>query len=611
MKTTLGQILLNEALPEELRDYKRVWDRKTMREVLRKVATETPEKYAEISHRLLQVGQSAATTGNFSFSLKDFVSSDYKRQRVKELQRKAREVIDNTQMTEREKHEKLLLLLGPEVGPMVDKTLKEHLDRGSRLAELVHSGSRGSPGQFNTTVGTPLFFMDMKDDPIPVPIFHSVAEGLDPAEYWASSYGTRKGGVSTKFAVQEAGYFSKKLALAAHRNLVTEADCGTKNGIAVDGDDPENVGTILQLPVGDVKANTLIKPEHLKKLAGKKVVVRSPITCQAEHGLCSHCAGIRETGAFPEIGDNVSLSAAMAFGERLSQSMLNVKHQGGVAKGKEQAKNYGFQDIERLFEMPQSSLESATLAEQDGIIKKISPAPAGGVFVMVNDQEHWVPKEDLVSVKQGDHVEAGDLLSKGIPNPRELARHRGIGAARMQFLESLREMSGKGVTRRNGELLARAMVSHVQVTDSQEQGGTLPGDVVRYDDLVRNYKAREEAKWNPLTSAHGQYLEQPVLHYTIGTKINNRVILDLKNQGLSSILTHKEPPPFEPDVQRMYAHSQYDPDWMTRLGGYGLKAGFLEGVHRGETSETPSTSFVPGLAKGVDFGKQLPVEGKY
>jgi hypothetical protein len=440
-------------------------------------------------------------------------------------------------------------------------------------------------------------------------VLNSVAEGMDPVEYWASSYGTRKGALSSKFSIREAGYFGKKLALALQRSVVTEDDCGTKNGILEDGSDAENIGTVLQIPVAGIPAGTIIHPDHLKKFGKSKVVVRSPITCEAETGLCGKCAGIRERGTFPEIGDHIGMSAALAFSERLSQTMLNVKHGGGAAGGGKGAHTY--QDIERLFEMPQQNIKSAVVAHATGKITDIRDAPAGGVFIMIGNESHWAPSKEDVQVKQGQDIEAGDVLTAGIPNPKELAEHRGIGDARVEFVKQLRSIAGKGVNRHNAELLARGLIAHVKVMDNRGIDEFLPGDVVRYDDIARRYKARPDAEDTLVSSANGRYLEQPVLHYTIGTKLTNRSISDLKKIGIRSILTHRDPPGFESDVQRMYAHSQYDPDWMARLSGYGLEKGLLHGVHGGDVSTTPSTSFVPGLAKGVGFGDTVEETGEY
>jgi hypothetical protein len=137
------------------------------------------------------------------------------------------------------------------------------------------------------------------------------------------------------------------------------------------------------------------------------------------------------------------------------------------------------------------------------------------------------------------------------------------------------------------------------------------GDLSRYDDMVRNYTPRENSRAMIPSEAKDHYLEQPVMHYTIGTRINNRVIKDLQANGVKNIVAHRDPTSFEPDVQRMFAHSQVDPDWMTRMAGYHLSTSVPEAVHRGLASTEHSTSYVPALAKGISFGSETKNKGTY
>jgi len=607
MKTTLGQLLINEALPEEFRDHNKQWDSKAVKDVLRQVAQKYPDKYVDVSHRLIQAGQIAVTNGHFSFGIKDFLPTENKHKIARKLEEVSQRILDQDDVSADKKKDMLVKAIAGQSKEIVANTLQEHVDNGSRLAEAVASGSKGKPDQFNATVGIPMLYTDHKDRVIPFPILNSLSEGFTPAEYWAASYGTRKGVTATKFSTRDSGYFGKKLVLAAHRLITTEHDCGTHNGIVVDGGDSENIGTVLQHPAAGIAAGTLLLPEHIKKLNGQKIVVRSPTTCQAHSGLCAKCSGVRETGQLPAIGDNIGTATSMVLGERLSQTALSTKHQVGIGS----QKAYTFKDVERLFEMPKDDTETAAIAKTDGMVKSIKPAPAGGFFVHVNDQEHWIPTREDALVKEGDVVEAGDVLSKGVPNPAEMAVHRGIGDTRQEFIKGLRTVAAKATTRRNAEVIARAMVSHVQITDPDGVNGHLPGEIVKYDDLVRDYQPREGSKLTPLTHAYGRYLEQPALHYSIGTKVNNRVIKTFKEHGVNTVLTHEKTPGFEPHVSRMYEHSQLDPDWMTRLGGYHLEAGFLKGVHKGDISETNSTSYIPALAKGVGFGDKVETTGKY
>ena len=604
MLTTVGQLLINEALPEDLRDYTRHITKKSAGDLLLDVAQSYPEKYKKVAHDLMQIGQSVATTSGVSFSLADFTPGKAKQKAKKELAAQIHKIANDPRLDAKARGKAIIDTLSARTATMATDLLEHDAGKGNRLADVVRTGSKGSPAQYNLTVGIPLLFSDHKKNPIPVPILNSAAEGLDPAEFYASSFGTRQGLLATKLATAEAGDFGKQLAKASHRLIVSERDCGVDTGLPAEGDDRQNIGAVLAKDAGGLKAGTIIQPEHLRQLRDKSIVVRSPITCQAE-GVCAKCAGVRERGSLPDIGDNVGIPAAQALSERMSQGSLNVKHTAGVASG---ARSYGFADVERLFQMPKHYPGAAKLSDVGGRVTDIKPAAAGGVDLTIGDTQHWVEDASQLKVKKGDVVEAGDALSEGIMNPREVASHRGVGEARRQFVQDVMTVSNGNVNRRNAELIARAAVSHLEITrpDDDEQGNMV-GDIVNSDTFAKYYKPRKGSVAMTPTTSHGMYLERPVLHYSIGTKVDKRVANTLKSAGANNILVHKDEPTFAPKTERMMTHMSKDPDWMVRMHGYYLKDSLLDAVHKGLTSDERSTSFVPSLAKGVDFGK--PLEG--
>ena len=151
------------------------------------------------------------------------------------------------------------------------------------------------------------------------------------------------------------------------------------------------------------------------------------------------------------------------------------------------------------------------------------------------------------------------------------------------------------------EALARGLISRVRITDPEGYQGHVIDDVVPYDTLAREYSPRRSSTTSRVSAASGQYLEQPVLQYTIGTRITPEVAKDLSNANISSIVVNKEPPPFEPFMTRVMDVTGSDPDWMVRLGGFNLKKNLMDAVTRGSRSETGRTSYIPALAAGSDL----------
>jgi hypothetical protein len=234
-------------------------------------------------------------------------------------------------------------------------------------------------------------------------------------------------------------------------------------------------------------------------------------------------------------------------------------------------------------------------------------APAGGKYVWVDETRHYVSPGFELSVVKGDTVEAGDVLSDGLPNPAEIVRHKGIGEGRRyftrEFVRAYRE-SGMPVDRRNVELIARGLIDHVEMVDQAED--YLPGDVMSYSQLERDWEPRPGTAAVTPKQAVGKYLEKPTLHYTIGTKIKPSMLPDFNDFGVNSVDVHDDPPPFEPRMIRAMAIASHDPDWMTRLIGSGQKRSLLDAVYTGGVSDTQSTSYAPALAQGIEFGKSWP-----
>ena len=281
-------------------------------------------------------------------------------------------------------------------------------------------------------------------------------------------------------------------------------------------------------------------------------------------------------------------------------SGLIVSNSGGVGGA---GAISGFKALNALVQVPKKYPGGATHTQLDGRVQEVRPAPQGGFYVQVNGQDHYVPADRDVSVKKGDELEAGDVISSGMPNPAEVVRHKGIGEGRRYFVQAMQQvMKNSGISshRRNVELLSRGLINHVKLTD--EYGDYVPDDIVPYSALERNWTPRAGAISGAPQSMVGHYLEQPVLHYSIGTKIGKNVAANLNKYGIKTVQAHKEPAPFEPEMVRGMSNISNDPDWMTRMLGSYQEKGLMNSVHRGLSSDTSGSSYVPALARGEQFG---------
>lgn len=618
LKTTLGQLLINEALPPDLRDYERVLNKKNMGALATQLAEKHPEKYRGVMKRLHDIAHEAAyNTNGLSFGLKDVRPTlAVQHARVKVRQELQKVLADKT-LDDEARRLKILTVAANAQKELVDNVYNEAQGHNNPLAHQVIGSGVGNKFSLNSLIGADLQYVDHRNEPIAIPVLSGYGRGLSPAEYFAGAFGARKGVIDTKTATADAGFYGKQLTQMAHRLLVTaddddeEREGVEERGFPSDVDDPDNEGAFLARAVGPYRRNTLLTPKilrDLKDMGHKDILVRSPIVGGPEDGgVFAKDVGYREKGRLPPTGDYVGIAAVQALSEPVSQGQLSSKHSGGVGGA---GSISGFKALNALIQVPKKYPDGAAHAQLDGKVQEIRPAPQGGNYVTVGGQEHYVAADRKITVKKGDDLEAGDVLSDGMPNPAEVVRYKGVGEGRRYFVDAMRQVmrnSGMSPHRRNIELLSRGVINHVRLND--EYGEYVPDDVVPYSMLERNWQPRPGAVAGAPNTLTGHYLEKPVLHYSIGTKIGKSVVNNLQRYGVKNIQAHKQPPPFEPEMVRGMANVSNDPDWMTRMLGSYQEKGLMNSVHRGLASNEAGSSYVPALARGETFGTTGAISG--
>lgn len=618
MHTTVGKLLLNRYVPDNLKSFvkENTLDKKGIGQLFAKMSEGPGDKYRDHVTSLARLGFEVSTRQGSTVPLDDLSPLDNKDEMFKDLH-KTLDGINKGQGGKKDKEFKTV----EAYTDFTKKFEKALMDTGVRknhtLAKVITSGSRGSMSQYRQTVGASILVNDEKGRPmLDFPIQHSFAEGLTIPEYLAHSYGTRQGAIATKLAIADSGYFSKQLSRSASPIIVEEHDCGTANGIPVAVSDKESLGTFLAHPAGGYKRNNEVTGGMLATLANKKVqeiIVRSPITCQAgrKHhnwSVCQLCAGKREKGTLPELGSYLGITAATALGEPLSQGQLNTKHTAGAASlGKTVAS--GFRLVEQLANPAQNFQNRAGVADIDGTVTAIKTAPQGGFYVTIKGDKkevtEYIPSGFEVNVKLGGKVEAGDILSEGIVNPADIVKHKGIGEGRRYYTDIMHKAfgeAGMGVNRRNFEIISKGAIDHVKITHPDGLGDYLPDTIVSYQGIEKNYKPRPSSKEVRIDRAQGKYLEEPVLHLTIGTRLTTQLLALLKRHNVTSVLVNDDPPAFSPVMLRLLDVPGEVPDWAHQMNSSYLEKRLIKGVNEGISSNIKGPSPVLGLSYGVGFG---------
>lgn len=223
---------------------------------------------------------------------------------------------------------------------------------------MAHSGARGSVTQMKQLGGMRGLMAKPNGDIIETPIISNFKEGLTVLEYFNSTHGARKGLSDTALKTANSGYLTRRLVDVAQDCIVREVDCGTDRAVTAEAavNDGEVVATIGERILGRVAAEDVVMPgtedvicakgtlidermaDTIQEANVQSMRIRSPLTCEAEDGVCAMCYG-RDLarGTMVNQGEAVGIIAAQSIGEPGTQLTMRTFHIGGVAQGGQQS----------------------------------------------------------------------------------------------------------------------------------------------------------------------------------------------------------------------------------------------------------------------------------
>ena len=223
---------------------------------------------------------------------------------------------------------------------------------------MAHSGARGSVTQMKQLGGMRGLMAKPSGEIIETPIISNFKEGLTVLEYFNSTHGARKGLSDTALKTANSGYLTRRLVDVAQDCIVRQHDCGTELAVTAEPavNDGEVVASLAERILGRVAAEDVLAPGTDEVLVAKgeliderkadqieaggvaSMRIRSPLTCEAEEGVCAMCYG-RDLarGTLVNQGEAVGIIAAQSIGEPGTQLTMRTFHIGGVAQGGQQS----------------------------------------------------------------------------------------------------------------------------------------------------------------------------------------------------------------------------------------------------------------------------------
>ncbi len=366
--TTVGRILVNQVVPEEVGYVNELLTKKSLRDIISVVMKKAgADKVAKFLDDIKNMGYQMAFRGGLSFNLDAVIIPDSKEQLVAEGYQKAEAIMDDYNMgliTNNERYNQIIDVwtnVNNKLSKQVVDTLTKDDDGFNPVYMMLHSGARGSREQIRQLSGMRgLMAKPQKSgveggqQVIENPILSNFKEGLSVLEYFISTHGARKGLADTALKTADAGYLTRRLVDVAQDVIITEEDCGTLRGLnatAIKRND-DVVQTLYDRILGRTALNDVINPltEEVICRAGDEITediaaaienspiesvdIRSVLTCASRHGVCAKCYGRNlSTARMVQKGEVVGVIAAQSIGEPGTQLTLRTFHVGGVAGG--------------------------------------------------------------------------------------------------------------------------------------------------------------------------------------------------------------------------------------------------------------------------------------
>ena len=532
METSLGRVIFNNAIPQDLgyvdrsveeNIFKLEVDKLVAKGDLKGIVDRCYRRHgatttSEVLDRIKALGFKYSTRGGITVGFQDITVPE-KKPEILAAAEKEVDGIDNLFRTgllsETERRSNVIKIWEKATNEVTD-ALMETLDPYNPITMMSDSGARGSISQIRQLAGMRGLMADPSGQIIEVPIRANFREGLTVLEFFISSHGARKGLADTALRTADSGYLTRRLVDVSQDVIVREEDCFAARGEAPKGmmieaimDDNKVVEKFAERILGRYTVDPVYHPETGELLCDADTMItydirdkivaagvtgvncRMVLTCRSEHGVCAKCYGANlATGGNVDIGEAVGIIAAQAIGEPGTQLTMRTFHTGGVASAEDITQ--GLPRVVEIFEARKPK-GLAVISEIGGKVS-LSEGKKREATITNEDGEsekYLIPFGAKLRVKDGDVIEAGDVLTDGSVNPNDILKIKGVKGVQAYMLTEVQNTyrsQGVDIADKHIEVIIRQMLRKVQVEDAGDTS-MLPGELV---DIFRFERENEE-----------------------------------------------------------------------------------------------------------------------
>jgi DNA-directed RNA polymerase subunit beta' len=570
IKTSVGRIIFNDALPEQLDFYNQPIDKS----VLKQVVTEcskllSHEEMAIVMDDLKDMGFRYATKSGTTIAMSDIEVPAVKPKLLAEAEKKAALIesqYNRGLITEDERYNGVVDVWMETTDKVADAT-SASLDPHGGIYMMATSGAKGNITQIRQMAGMRGLMTNPSGKIIDFPIKSSFSEGLSVLEYFISTHGARKGLADTALRTSESGYLTRRLVDVSHDVIVLDEDCGTTDGIWIsERNKSEMLPPLFDRINGRLAASKVVHPEtgelivdrneEISEAKAKEIIavgvtsvqIRSPLACLARQGVCQSCYG-RDLGRgrMVDLNTAVGIIAAQSIGEPGTQLTLRTFHTGGVV-GLDITT--GLPRVEELFEA-RTPKNQAIVSEINGIAEVVRGDEGQSVKVTSSElfhAEHPLPPGYKIKVKNGKWVNIGDTLAapparKKKPAKKETAVSAEDTVASTELVSDVEPV----VARVSGDVVIEGGHLSVAYREIEEREYRVPAAIrirVQSEDVVSAGQQLTEGSVNPQDILHvlgreavQKYLVEEVqkVYRSQGVTINDKHVEVIVRQMLSKV----------------------------------------------------------------------------
>ena len=414
--TTLGRLIFNDALPQNLGFRKREClddmfvleiDELVGKKQLSKIVdqcfhTQGEHRTAQVLDKIKALGFKYSTVGAITVSVSDIEVPAVKKTMLEEADEAVRKVNATFRrglLSEDERYNRVINIWTECTHNLRDQILP-NLGKFNPIRMMTDSGARGSSAQVSQLAGMRGLMASPSGKTIELPIRANFREGLTVLEFFLSSHGSRKSLADTALRTADSGYLTRRLVDVSQEVIVREEDCFESRGEKVRGitvselmSGRQSIESLEDRLRGRTAAEDIVDPatgevlvrmnepidyRMAKEIASRgitKANVRSVLTCRTENGVCARCYGENMAhGGKVDVGEAVGIIAAQAIGEPGTQLTMRTFHTGGIAGGEDITQ--GLPRVEELFEARKPKRD-AILAEIAGTQRRGSQGHEG------------------------------------------------------------------------------------------------------------------------------------------------------------------------------------------------------------------------------------------